>query len=87
MFRCTMLVVRTLLFLTVVAHPLGEAILNLSAAEGGIAFRLFSEDMSDFFFFFVHPVLSPLFLILAGVLVRTRGRGRWGSGGGTKANI
>lgn len=33
-----------------------EAILNLSAAEGGIAFQLFSEDISLFFF----PPLSFL---------------------------
>lgn len=49
MFRFTMLVAIALLFLSVVAHPHTEAILNLSAAEGGIAFPLFSEDISLFF--------------------------------------
>lgn len=43
---------------SVVAHPLGEAILNLSAAEGGIALRLFSEDMSDFLFYSPSPFAS-----------------------------
>lgn len=64
MFGFTMLVVTAVLFSPVVGYSPTEAILEVNRTEGGIAFQLFSEDMSPFFFFFF---FSGYFLILAGV--------------------
>lgn len=50
-----------------VSGPLSptEAILESNTTEGGIAFQLFSEDMSPFFVLLLF--FSGYFLILAGV--------------------
>lgn len=63
----------------------------LSAAEGGIAFLLFSEDISPmlFFFFFFNSVLSALFSSFWQECRLGLGVGADGgvAVGGTKANI
>lgn len=50
MFGFTMLVAAMLLFPSVVRYPPTEAILEVNTTEGGIAFQLFPEHMSTFFF-------------------------------------
>lgn len=58
-----MLVAAVLLFPSVVRYPPTEAILEANTTVGGVAFQLFSEDMSPFLPFF----FSAYFLILPGV--------------------